>query len=55
MVQYQIKADQVTLETFTVEIGLNQGDALSSILFNIALKKAVREMQRKATIIEINQ
>ncbi|KAL4142987.1 hypothetical protein QTP88_005369 [Uroleucon formosanum] len=38
-----------------VEIGLKQGDALSSILFNFVLEKAVREMQKEATGVEINQ
>lgn len=41
--QYQIK-DQATSETFTVETVLKQGDALSPILFDTALEKAVREM-----------
>jgi len=53
--QYQIKADQTTFETFTAETGLKQGDALSPILFNLVLEKAVRVMQKEATGVKINQ
>lgn len=52
--QYQIRVDQTISEIFTVEIGLKQGEALSLILFNLALEKAVREMQKETTGIEIN-
>jgi hypothetical protein len=52
--QYQIKVDQTTSETFTVEIGLKQGYALSPILFNLILEKMVREIQKETTGIELN-
>lgn len=53
--QYQIRIDQTISETFTVEIGLKQGNALSPILYNLALEKAVREMQKETTGVKINQ
>jgi len=53
--QYQIKVDQPSSETFKVETGTNQEDALSPLVFNLVLEKAVREMQKDATGVEINQ
>lgn len=44
--QYQIKTSS---ETSTVETELKQGDALSPILFNVILDKAVRDMQKDVT------
>lgn len=38
-----------------METGLKQGDALSPVLFNLALEKAIRELQKETTGIEINQ
>ncbi|KAL4098346.1 hypothetical protein QTP88_022976 [Uroleucon formosanum] len=52
---YKVRIDQTISETFTVETGLKQGDALSPVLFNLALEKAVRELQKETTGIEINQ
>lgn len=45
--QYQIRIDQTTSETFTVETGLKQTVALSPLLFNIALGIVVKETKRK--------
>jgi hypothetical protein len=41
---YQIRVDQTISEKFAVETRLKQGDALSPILFNLALEKSVKEM-----------
>jgi len=53
--QYQIRIDQTVSKTFTVKIELKQGDALSPLLFNLALKKAVREMHKETTSVKTNQ
>ncbi|VVC29242.1 Reverse transcriptase domain [Cinara cedri] len=47
--QYQIRVDQAFSETFTVEAGLKQGDALFPLLFNLAQEKAIREVQKEIT------
>uniref|UniRef100_A0A2S2QCR5 Retrovirus-related Pol polyprotein from type-2 retrotransposable element R2DM n=1 Tax=Sipha flava TaxID=143950 RepID=A0A2S2QCR5_9HEMI len=39
------RTQNVTSETFTVVTGLKQGDALSPVLFNLALEKVVRILQ----------
>ncbi|KAL4112678.1 hypothetical protein QTP88_016423 [Uroleucon formosanum] len=49
------RIDQTISETLAVETGLKQLDALSPLLFNLALEKEVREMQKETTGIEINQ
>lgn len=38
----RLRIGNTTSELFNIEHGLKQGDALSSLLFNIALEKAVR-------------
>jgi len=52
--KYQVRVDSTLSEAFTVETGLKQGDALSPLLFNLALEKAVRMMQVEASGIAIN-
>lgn len=42
--KYQIRIDQTTSKTFTVETRLKQEDALSPLLLNITLEKAIRMM-----------
>jgi len=42
----KIKFNSVMSEEFPVETSLRQGDALSPILFNIALKSVVRKVQK---------
>lgn len=41
-VKYQVRVEIIASEAFNVETGLKQGDALSPLLFNITLEKAVR-------------
>jgi len=43
--RYQIRLDFTVLEEFEVITGLKQGDALSLILFNIALEKVIGSVQ----------
>lgn len=52
---YQLRVEYIICETFEVNTGLKQGDSLFSILFNRALKKAIREMQRETNGIKIDQ
>lgn len=42
--KYQGRVDSILSDIFTVETSLKQGDALSPLLFNLALEKAVRMM-----------
>jgi sorting nexin-29 len=54
-VKYQVRVDNIMLEVFNVETGLKQGDALSSLLFNIALEKAVRVLQNEARGLNVDE
>jgi len=40
--KYQVRDEHVISEEFRVMIGLQQGDALSPLLYNIALEKLYR-------------
>ena len=42
-------------EAFEVNTGLKQGDALSPMLFNLALEKTIREIQKEPTGITIGE
>jgi len=42
--KYQVGVDQTTFEEFQVITGLKQGDALSPLLFNIALEKVIKSV-----------
>ena len=53
--QYQIRVDNTLSEAFEVNSGLKQGDALSPLLFNLALEKTIREMQKEPTGITIGE
>jgi len=53
--QYRVRVEQTMSEPFEVSTGLKQGDLLSPTLFNLALEKALREMQIETTGITIGQ
>jgi sorting nexin-29 len=53
--QYQIRVDNTLSKAFEVNTGLKQGDALSPMLFNLSLKKTIREMQKETTGITIGE
>jgi len=52
--KYQVRVDSTLSEAFTVETSLKQGNALSPLLFNLTLEKAVTMMQVEASGIAIN-
>jgi len=43
--KYQVRVDQTASEEFQVTTGLKQGDALSPLLFDIALEKVIKSVQ----------
>jgi len=43
-IQYQVKLEYTMSKAFEVKKSLKQEDALSPMLFNLALEKATREM-----------
>jgi len=51
--KYQVRVDQTTSEEFQVITGLKQGDALSPLLFNIALEKVIRRVQNNRCGLEV--
>jgi len=54
-VKYQVRVDGIESEAFSVETRLKQGDALSPLLFNLALEKAVKALQDEARGISLDQ
>lgn len=55
MDEYLILSKNKMSEAFVVKMGLEQGDALSPMLFNLALEKTIREMQKKSTGLTIGK
>jgi hypothetical protein len=53
--RYQVRVDCTVSEEFEVMTGLKQGDALSPILFNIALEKVIRSVQSNKLGINIGK
>lgn len=53
--KYQVRVDSILFEAFTVETGLKQGDALSPLLFNLAIEKVVRTMQNAGSGVAFNE
>lgn len=51
---YTVRVDNTMSTPFTVDTGLKQGDAMSPILFNLALEKVVRELQYLKNSQEVN-
>ncbi|KAF0702148.1 craniofacial development protein 2-like, partial [Aphis craccivora] len=49
--KYQVRVDQTLSEEFEVITGLKQGDALSPLLFNIALEKIIRRFADNLNLI----
>jgi len=54
-VKYQVRVDNFMSEAFSVETGLKQGDALSPLLFNIALEKAIRVLQKESRGLNVDE
>jgi hypothetical protein len=52
--KYQVRVDQTTYTEFQVITGLKQGDALSLLLFNIALEKVTRSVQNSGCGLEVS-
>jgi hypothetical protein len=53
--KYQVRVDNILSDSFIVETGLKQGDALSPLLFNLSLEKAVRIMQNAERGVAVNE
>lgn len=51
--KYQVRIDNILSKEFQVVTGLKQGDALSPLLFNIALEKVIWSIQRDNHGIDI--
>jgi len=53
--KYQVGVDSILSDAFTVETDLKQGNALSPLLINLALEKAVRMMHSVESGIVVNE
>lgn len=51
--KYHVRVDRTTSEEFQVITGLKQGDALSPLLFNIALEKVIISVQHNGYGLEV--
>lgn len=51
--KFKVKFNSVMSEVFPIETGLRQGDALSPILFNIAMQSVIRKVQKDSIGLKI--
>jgi hypothetical protein len=54
-VKYQVRLESIMSEAFNLETVLKQEDALSPLLFNIALEKAVRVLRNETREIKVDE